>query len=109
MPIGISELNKMDEHKCVWAASTSYHGYCQLSSLKPHYWVYKIISYMPGKKSSLYLFKEVVVCKILRGGKWHAIKTTSYHIINAIVHFSTTGMYTFSKINMNFIQQKWYR
>ena len=40
-------------------------------------------------------------CWNFRCGKTHAIKTTSYHMVNAIIHFSTTGMYTFSKISIN--------
>ena len=27
------------------------------------------------------------------------------HVVNAIIHFSTTGMHTFPKINMNLIQK----
>jgi len=37
----------------------------------------------------------------------HAIKTKTYHMVNAFQLY--TGMYTFSKINMNLIQQGWYR
>ena len=28
-------------------------------------------------------------------GKNFVIKTTSYHVVNVIIHFPTTGMYTF--------------
>ena len=57
----------------------------------------------------LYEQYNVILIEFWMWKKTHTTKTTNYHMINAIIHFPTTGMYTFSKIYMNLIQQRGHR
>ena len=75
---------------------------------KPQYWVANknLYAYYLIWRC-LYNWYNVILVEILDVVRiTHAIKTTSYHVVNAIIHFPTTRMHALQKINMDL---RWYR